>query len=76
MNVADRRRPSAVPPQEVAMEESAFEVDSRQLAETSLRFPASRLAPVASQPDGDVSYLRVAAGAEFGRHAWDEAGRP
>lgn len=54
------------------MEETAFEFDSRQLAETSRRFPARRLAPVASHRDGDLTFL--AAGAEFGRHAWDEAG--
>jgi hypothetical protein len=58
------------------MEESAFEVDARQLAETSLLFPASRLAPATPHPVSDVSYLSATPGAEFGRHAWDEAGRP
>lgn len=55
------------------MEETAFEFDSRQLAETSRRFPARRLAPAAPHTGGDLTYL-AAAGAEFGRHAWDEAG--
>jgi len=57
------------------MEESAFEVDSHHLAEASRRFPAQRLAPVAPQPASDVSYLSTTAGADFGQHAWDEAGR-
>jgi hypothetical protein len=56
------------------MEESAFEFDSRQVAEASRRFPASRLAPVAARPAADLTYLG-AAEVEFGRHAWDEAGR-
>lgn len=54
------------------MEETAFEFDSRQLAETSRRFPAHRLVPAASRPSGDLAFL--AGGAEFGRHAWDEGG--
>ena len=58
------------------MEETAFDVDSRQLAETSRRFPATRLAPVVPRPVGDVSYLSAPHGADFARHAWDEAGRP
>ncbi len=60
------------------MEETAFDVDPRQLAETSRRFPASRQATAAAvvhRPAGDVSYLSAAPGAEFVRHAWDEAGR-
>jgi hypothetical protein len=57
------------------MEESSFEIDSHQLAQTSLRFPARRLAPAAASPSSDVSYLAAGAGTEFGRHAWDEAGR-
>ncbi|MCD9198280.1 hypothetical protein [Aeromicrobium wangtongii] len=56
------------------MEESSFEIDSRQLAETSSRFPAQRLAPAAARPSSDVSYLADGAGADFGRHAWDEGG--
>jgi hypothetical protein len=58
---------------ETDMEESAFEIESAQLAEASRLFPARRLAPVQAQPSGDVLTL-VATGSDFGRHAWDEAG--
>ncbi len=56
------------------MDESTFEIDSEQVAETSARFPAHRLAPRHAKPDTDVTYLETAASAEFGRHAWDEGG--
>lgn len=56
------------------MDESSFEIDSDKLAEASRRFPPHRLAPSAPHPHSDVSYLTAAPGAEFGRHAWDEAG--
>lgn len=55
------------------MDESSFEIDSTQLAEASRRFPVQRLAPSAPHPDSDLSYLATPS-AEFGRHAWDEAG--
>jgi hypothetical protein len=55
------------------MDESSFEIDSTQLAEASRMFPRRRLTPSAPRPDSDVSYLATP-GAEFGRHAWDEAG--
>lgn len=55
------------------MDESSFEIDSTQLAEASRRFPVHRLEPPAPHPDSDLSYLATPA-AEFGRHAWDEAG--
>ncbi|MCW2829886.1 MAG: hypothetical protein JWP31_578 [Aeromicrobium sp.] len=56
------------------MDESSFEIDSQQLAEASRRFPAQRLVATRAKPDADVSYLTMAPGAEFGRHAWDEGG--
>lgn len=56
------------------MDESSFEIDSDTLAEASRRFPSHRLAPTTPRPDSDVSYLAATPGAEFGRHAWDEAG--
>jgi hypothetical protein len=56
------------------MDESSFEIDSAQIAEASARFPAHRLAPRHASPHADVSYLETAPSAEFGRHAWDEAG--
>ena len=56
------------------MDESTFEIDSDQVAETSARFPAHRLAPRHAKPDTDVTYLETAPSAEFGRHAWDEGG--
>jgi hypothetical protein len=54
------------------MEESSFEIDVLQLAKTATLFPARRLVDSESHPAWDVSYL--AAGSEFSRHAWDEAG--
>ena len=56
------------------MDESSFEIDSAQVAETSARFPARRLPPSHANPDADVTYLDTAPSAEYGRHAWDEAG--
>ncbi|WP_162891245.1 hypothetical protein [Aeromicrobium sp. A1-2] len=56
------------------MDESSFEIDSAQIAEASRRFPAHRLAPRHPGARADVSYLATTPGAEFGRHAWDEAG--
>ncbi len=56
------------------MDESSFEIDSTQVAAASARFPAHRLVPRHAKPDADVSYLTTSASAEFGRHAWDEAG--
>ena len=56
------------------MDESSFEIDSGQLAEASRRFPAHRLEHASPRPVSDVSYLAVAPGVEFGRHAWDEGG--
>ncbi len=56
------------------MDESSFEIDAKQVAEASARFPARRQAYSDAKPDRDVSYLGSAPGAEFGRHAWDEAG--
>lgn len=54
------------------MEESSFDIDPAQLAETSLLFPAHRrdgsaLAPRAHAPT-------VVPGDEFSCHAWDEGG--
>ncbi|MEV7396670.1 hypothetical protein [Aeromicrobium sp. NPDC092404] len=56
------------------MDESAFDIDTKQVAETSARFPAHRLAPRHAKPYTDVTYLEDSPSAEFGRHAWDEAG--
>jgi hypothetical protein len=65
---------SVVDAEEIAMEESAFEFDSGQVAEASRRFPANRLAPATPRTGIDVGYLSATPGLEFGRHAWDEAG--
>jgi hypothetical protein len=56
------------------MDESSFDIDAAQVAETSARFPARRLAPRHAKPDTDVTYLETAPSAEYGRHAWDEGG--
>lgn len=55
------------------MDETTFDIDSRQLAEASHRFPARRLPQRDARPAADFSYLAAPA-AEFGRHAWDEGG--
>lgn len=56
------------------MDESSFEIDPVQLAEASRRFPAHRGTAAVHAHPGDLSYLTTAP--EFGRHAWDEGGRP
>lgn len=56
------------------MDESTYEIDTAQLAETSRRFPAHRMARRAPRPTADVSYLVATPGVEFARHAWDEGG--
>lgn len=55
------------------MDETTFDIDTTQLAETSRRFPAARRAAAAPHPSWDMSYL-ASPTAEFGRHAWDESG--
>lgn len=56
------------------MQESSFDIDADQLAETSARFPARRRAPQHAAPTADVSYLATTPRTEHARHAWDEAG--
>lgn len=56
------------------MDEASFAIDSARLAETSRLFPAQRLAPAPAHVTSDVSYLAASSGADFARHAWDEAG--
>lgn len=55
------------------MDENAFNVDPAQLGEASHRFPLRRPTRRAPRPRADLSCL-AAPSAEFGRHAWDEAG--
>lgn len=54
------------------MDESSFDIDQQQLARSAQKFPAHRHTVPVAHPTADVSYL--GAGAEFGRHAWDECG--
>ncbi len=56
------------------MDETTFEIDQHQLAEGCRRFPARRQGPRDARPTADLGYLRDAG--DFGRHAWDEGGRP
>ncbi|MEJ7634368.1 hypothetical protein [Aeromicrobium sp.] len=56
------------------MDESSFEIDSAQVAAASARFPAHRRGPRETGPVADMTCLTTAPSAEFGRHAWDEAG--
>lgn len=55
------------------MDETTFDINTADLAESLRRFPAARLTPATSHPRADLSYLSAPA-AEFGRHAWDESG--
>ncbi len=55
------------------MDESAFDVDPAHLGEASRKFPARRPSRRWSRPRADLSCL-ASPTAEFGRHAWDEAG--
>jgi hypothetical protein len=57
------------------MDESTFDIDPKELAETSQRFPSHRRSIEDGHPDSDVSYLTTATSAEFGRHVWDESGQ-
>ena len=57
------------------MDESTFEIDPEELAQTVRRFPSHRRDVEAGMPDSDVSYLTTATSAEFGRHVWDESGQ-
>lgn len=54
------------------MDESSFEIDQQQLAESVRKFPAHRHTVPVSHPTADMSYIDR--GAAFGRHAWDECG--
>ena len=54
------------------MDESSFDIDQQQLAESARKFPAHRHTVPVAHPTADVSYLK--AGPEFGQHAWDECG--
>lgn len=55
------------------MDENAFDVDPAHLGEASRRFPPRRTSRRTQRPRADLSCLS-APSAEFGRHAWDEAG--
>ena len=57
------------------MDETAFEIDPQQLAESARSFPAHRRHVTRAHPDADMSYIAAAPSARFGRHAWDESGR-
>lgn len=56
------------------MDESCFDIDQQQLAESARRFPAHRRTDPPARPDADLSYLATGPAADFGRHAWDESG--
>lgn len=56
-----------------ALDETEFEIDQQQLAESARLFPAHRHTEPVAHPQVDMSFL-AAPTAEFGRHAWDECG--
>jgi hypothetical protein len=57
-----------------AVEESSFDVDSRQLRTLAAGYPNRHVKRPHAHPEADLSYLRTPAGAEFRRHCWDECG--
>ncbi len=57
------------------MDETAFDIDPHQLAESALRFPAQRCTAPAARPSADMSYLAAKHNSDFCRHAWDEGGQ-
>ncbi|MGJ9412546.1 hypothetical protein ACHAAC_07525 [Aeromicrobium sp. CF4.19] len=56
------------------MDDTIFDIEQGQLAEGCRRFPAHRRDVRHARPAADLSYLHE--GGDFGRHAWDEGGRP
>ena len=56
------------------MEESSFEMDSRQVRTLANGYPSRHLEMPHAHPDADFTYLRTRAGAEFRDHCWDECG--
>lgn len=56
------------------MDETSFEIDQQQLAESARRFPAHRNTQPTAHPSADMSYLASAPSYEFVSHAWDECG--
>ena len=56
------------------MEESSFEMDSRQVRTLAHGYPSRHKEVPQAHPDADFTYLRKPAGAEFREHCWDECG--
>jgi hypothetical protein len=56
------------------MEESSFELDSRQVRTLAGGYPARHREMPAAHPDADLTYMQARAGAEFRDHCWDECG--
>ena len=56
------------------MEESSFELDSRQVRTLAAGYPSRHKDRPTAHPDADLTYLRTPAGAEFRHHCWDECG--
>jgi hypothetical protein len=56
------------------MEESSFELDSRQVRTLAHGYPSRHKEMPHAHPDADFTYLRAPAGAEFRDHCWDECG--
>lgn len=56
------------------VDESSFELDTRQLHKLAEGFPAHPHEVVSGHPHTDLSYLRTAPGKEFRTHCWDECG--
>jgi hypothetical protein len=56
------------------MDESSFEMDSRQVRTLAHGYPSRHKEMPQAHPDADFTYLRKPAGAEFRDHCWDECG--
>lgn len=57
------------------LDETTFEIDQHQLAESASRFPDRRVTAALARPDADMTYL-AAPKDGFVLHAWDECGHP
>lgn len=56
------------------MEESSFELDTRQVRTLAHGYPSRHQEMPHVHPDADLTYLKTSSGAEFRDHCWDECG--
>jgi len=56
------------------MDESSFEMDSKQIRRLTAGYPQHHREVPVAHPDSDLSYMKASAGADFRGHCWDESG--